>query len=258
MSRSSTALIAVLFLTSLGIAQNPPASDPQALSYAANSIAALTGGTAINDVTLTGNVTWSGSDTGTATLTALGTGESRMDLALGSGTRAEIRDAQTGTQVGKWVNPDSTSGPYAAHNCWTDAVWFFPALGSLAAGPNVVLSYVGQETRNGASVQHIQSYVYQANWPVGVTPSPQQLSTTDFYLDASTLLPVAVLFNAHPDDNASSNISTEVDFSTYQSFSGIQVPTRIQKYMQGSIMVDLTISNALFNTGLSLYSFSSN
>ena len=228
------------------------------MSYAAKSIAALTGGTGINDATLTGSVTWAGNDTGTATLMALGTGESRMDLALGSGTRTEIRDAQTGIQVGKWINPDSSSGPYAPQNCSTDAVWFFPPLGSLAAGPNVVLSYIGQETRNGAAVQHIQSYVYQANWPAGVTPSPQQLSTIDFYLDASTLLPVAEIFNAHPDSDASTNLTFEIDFTNYQSMSGVMVPMRIQRFQQGSLMVDLVLSGASFNTGLSLSAFSIN
>jgi hypothetical protein len=203
-------------------------------------------------------VTWSGSDTGTATLMALGTGESRMELGLGSGTRSEIRDAQTGTQLGKWINPDNTSGAYTSHNCWTDAVWFFPALGSLATGPNVVLSYVGQETRNGAAVQHIQSYIYQPNWPSGVTPSPQQLSTVDFYLDASSLLPVAVTFNAHPDNDASTNLGVEVDFTDYQSVSGVMVPMHIQRFQQGSLMVDLVLSTASFNTGLSLSNFSIN
>jgi hypothetical protein len=45
-----------------------PRSDPQAVAYASQSIAALTGGTSINDVTLSGTVTWNaaGGDTGTA------------------------------------------------------------------------------------------------------------------------------------------------------------------------------------------------
>jgi len=219
---------------------------------------ALIGSNSIGDVTLTGSVNWSGSDTGTATLMALGTGESRMDLALGSGTRTEIRDAQTGTQLGKWVNPDNSSGRYASQNCWTYAVWFFPALGSLAAGPNAVLSYIGLETRNGAPVQHIQSYIYQANWPSGVTPSAQQLSTMDFYLDATTSLPVAIIFNAHPDSDASSNISVEADFSNYQSISGVAVPMHIQRYQQGALMVDLIVTGAAFNTGLSLSTFAVN
>src|ERR1051326_3210637 len=87
-------------------AQGQPASDPQALAYAAQSIAAMTGGNAISDVTLTGSVTWNaGADSGTATLQALGTGESRMGLGLADGARTEIRDAQTGTALGQWINP---------------------------------------------------------------------------------------------------------------------------------------------------------
>lgn len=239
--------------------QGQPASDPQAIAYAVQSIAAVDGGTNISDVTLTGTVTWYGgvTDTGTATLRALGTGESRMDLALTGGTRAEIRDAQTGAQLGQWIAPNNASGNFASQNCWTDAAWFFPTLGSLATGSNVVLSYIGLETRNGESVQHIQSYVYQSN-QVGPTPSPQQLSTMDFYLDATTLLPVAVTFNAHPDNNATTNLLVEVDFSNYQTVSGVVVPMHIQKYQQGNLMVDLVVTGASFNTGLSLSIFTIN
>ena len=38
-----------LSLATFAFAQNQPPSDPQAVSYAAKSIAALTGGTGIND-----------------------------------------------------------------------------------------------------------------------------------------------------------------------------------------------------------------
>lgn len=237
----------ILLLASIASAQNPPQSDPQAVSFASQSIAALTGGNAISDVTLTGSVTWSGGatpETGTATLLASGTGESRMNLVLPSGTRTEIRDASTGVAQGQWIAQSGASGLFAFQNCATDAVWFFPALGSLATGPNVVLTYVGQETRNGAAVQHIQSYVYQPN-PSGVSPSPQQLSTVDFYLDATTLLPVAVTFNAHPDNNAGTNLPVEVDFSNYQVLNGILVPTHIQRSLQRNVLVDITSSARL-------------
>ena len=250
-------LVSAAFFCCVASAQNqPPASDPQALSYASQSITAMVGSVSINDVTLTGSVTWNGSDTGTATLRALGTGESRIDLALTSGTRTEIRDAQTGAQIGQWVTPNNTSGNFASQNCWTDAVWFFPALGSLAAGPNVVLSYVGPETWNGQNVQHIQSYVYQSQ--SGSTPGPQQLSTMDFYLDATTLLPAAVTFNVHPDNNENANLLIEVDFSNYQQISGVVVPMHIQKYQQGTLMVDALLAGASFNTGLPLSLFTVN
>ncbi len=243
MARSAVWIIVCIVLAYSASAQSQPPSDPQALNYAAQSITALTGGTTVNDVTLTGNVTWyaGGTDTGTASLSALGIGESRMDLALTSGTRTEIRDAQTGTPLGQWIAQNNQSGYFALQNCETDAVWFFPALSSLARGPNVVLSYVGQETRNGESVQHIQSYIYQPN-PYSLSPTPQQLSTMDFYLDATTLLPAAVTYNSHPDNDATTNLSVEVDFSNYQTVGGAVVPMHIQKYQQGNLMVDVAVT----------------
>lgn len=263
MSRLSTLVSFLIFATLPSFAATKPrtASNSQALSYAAQAIAALTGGNTINDVTLTGTATWTaGSDTedGTATFLALGPGESRMDLVLTSGTRTEIRDAQTGAMLGKWIGPNKSSGMSVFSNCQTDAVWFFPALGSLAAGSNVILSYIGEETRNGEAVQHVQSYVYQTANVFGSGPTSQQLSTMDFYLDATTFLPSAVTFNVHPDSNAGVNIPVEVDFSNYQVVNGITVPMHIQKYMQGTLLVDVTISSATFNTGIALSTFSVN
>ncbi|HWW15190.1 MAG TPA: hypothetical protein VN310_11060 [Candidatus Dormibacteraeota bacterium] len=259
MARFAAVTLAAITLACVAAAaHNQPASDPQAVAYAAKSVAAMTGSTTVSDVTLTGSVTWTGTDTGTATLKALGTGESRMDLALSSGTRTEIRDVQTGVQLGQWINPNNVSGQFASQNCQNDAVWFFPALGSLSLGPNVVLSYIGQESRNGGTVQHIQSYVYQPNPPAGISPTFQQLSTMDLYLDATTLLPMAITFNAHPDTDATTSLLVEVDFSNYQVISGVTVPTHIQRYQQGTLMVDVTVSSASFNTGIPLSVFAVN
>lgn len=255
MPRVWLCLLCMVSTASILVGQNPPASSPQALNYAARSMAALTRGAMIADVTLSGNVTWNGSETGTATLRASGTGESRVDLALTSGTRTEIRDVQNDAPVGRWSNPDHRSGRIAFQNCWTDAAWFFPALGSLAARPNAVLAYIGQEARNGASVQHLRSHVDQADWPKGLLPTPKQLSTMDFYLDATTFLPVAVTFNAHPDNDAMKDLLIEVDFSDYQAMSGVLVPTHIQRYSQGNLLVDITVTSASFNTGVPLSIF---
>jgi|HubBroStandDraft_1064217.scaffolds.fasta_scaffold64653_2 hypothetical protein len=260
MARFAAVSSLILLLVFVASAQTQPQSDPQAVSFASQSIAAMTGGNAIGDVTLTGNVTWSGGavpETGTVTMLASGTGESRMNLTFPSETRAEIRDASTGVAQGEWIAQSGASGLFAFQNCATDAVWFFPVLGSLAAGPNVVLTYVGRETRNGESVQHIQSYVYQSN-PYGLNPSPQQLSTMDFYLDATTLLPAVVTFSAHPDNNPATNLLTEVDFSNYQALAGVLVPVNIQRSLQGNVLVVINISSASFNSGLPLSDFTIN
>ena len=250
-----------LMLLSLSVAfAQQPQSDPQAVSLASQSISVLTGGNTISDATLTGTVSWTGGttpQTGTITLLASGASESRINLALPGGTRTEIRDASTGVAEGQWIAENGASGLFGPQNCATDAVWFFPALGSLAAGPGVVLAYVGQGSWNGEAVQHIQSYIYQSN-SAGSSPNTQQLSVTDFYLDATTFLPVAVTFNAHPDDTASTNLTVEIDFSNYQVLNGIVVPMHIRRYLQGNMLLDITLSGASFNTGLPLSDFTIN
>jgi len=75
------------------------------------------------------------------------------------------------------------------------------------------------------------------------------------HLDVATLLPAAITFNAHPDDNPGSNISIEIDFSNYQAIAGVTVPMHIQKYVQGTLTIDFTGSTATFNTGLPLSDF---
>jgi hypothetical protein len=75
MARFVVGVSLILLLASVAFSQSPPQSSPQAVSFAAQSIAALTGGNAIHDVTLTGSVAWSGAatpETGTATLIASG------------------------------------------------------------------------------------------------------------------------------------------------------------------------------------------
>jgi hypothetical protein len=255
--------VTAAFVVGLSIASGQsatPTSDPQALTLASRAIVAMTGGQVIHDVTLTGGVTWGshGSDTGTVALSALGADESRVDLTLSKGTRTVIRDSSTGVARGKWVNSDGTSGATAAHNAMTDAVWFFPALGSLASVSNVVLSYIGQEMLNGESVQHLRSYLYQPQLPQDIAKLEQAWSAMDFYLDSATLLPVAERFNEHPDDNAAVDIRIEVDFSNYQNVSGVEVPMHIRQLSNDSPRLDITVTNAAFNTGTSMSNFTIN
>lgn len=250
--------IFVILFSAWGVAQSPPASDPQAVTFAARSMAAMSGGASISDVTLTGSVVWNGSETGTATLKAMGPGESRTEVSLSTGTRTDVRDAQTGTARGQWINPDRSSGKYAFHNCHTDAVWFFPVFSSLAGRTNVVLKYIGVETRNARRVQHIQSYVYAGSSPRADQPTPEQLSTTDFYLDATSLLPMAVVFNVHPDNNSLSNLVSEVEFSDYQPQGTVNVPSHIQRFLQGALVLDFTVSSVAINSGLTLSTFQIN
>ena len=228
-----------------------PVSDPKALALAAKALGAQSNGVAVADVTLTGTATWTaGSDAqkGTVTFKARGTAQSRMDLALSGGNRSEIRTTSNGLPQGAWIGTDGKLNAYASHNCWTDAGWFFPVFSSLASAqtnPSVVLSYVGAETRNGTSVEHLQANTYSPDFSF-----TQPWSTVDFYLDATALLPVATAFNTHPDGDSGTNISVEVDFADYQQVKGVLIPFRIQQLVQGSLALDIAVTGVDLNSGL--------
>ncbi|PSH04764.1 MAG: hypothetical protein CXZ00_05170 [Acidobacteria bacterium] len=245
----SVILSIVLVVPFFGVqAQSRPASDPPAIALAAQSIAAVAGSSNLSDVTLTGNAKLNMQESGTFKLSALGSGESRIDLVLPGGTTTVIRDVRSKAPHGEWKAPNNRSGTLSSHNCLTDAAWFIPALGSLAAAPNVVLTYVGKEVRKGVEVQHLHSYVYEAGQ--GSVPGMKELSGMDFYLDAATLLPVATTFNAHPDHDALTNLLVEIDFTDYQRMNGVLVPKHIQRYQQGALILDLIVTGASFNSGL--------
>jgi len=242
-------------------ATTTPASDPQAIALAVQAVSALVGTTQVADATLTGTAIRSvGSDVGTGTITlkVLGNSDSRLDMNLSDGTRSEIRNlSSNGLPQGFWIAPDSSVHSMANHNCMTDSAWFFPALTVLSQVSNTSLlfTYVGQETRNGETVQHIR-VAQNVSASVDPTGLIQGLSTEDIYLDATSLLPVALIFNAHPDNNALANIPVEVDFSNYQAVNGAAIPFRIQQFLNGTLFLDVTVQSAALNSGLSSALFS--
>jgi hypothetical protein len=225
-----------------------PTSDALALSLAQKSITVLTGGALVSDVTLNANVISVGSsnDTGTGTFQAKGIGESRVDLNLNSGTRSDVRTMTNGMPTGAWKRNSATVAPYAQHNCWTDAAWFFPALSSLTqtANPSFIFKYVGQEQHSGLNTQHIQ--VFQTG-----SPQIQSLSTIDFYLDPTTSLPLAVASDARADNDVNTRISNEIRFAQYQAVNGIQVPFHLQRVFNNSLILDVSVTSASISTGLS-------
>jgi hypothetical protein len=236
------------------------AQNSTAVALATKSIALLSGSVQIVDVTLTGTATRvAGSDTGSGALTlrALGTSNSRMDLRLSDGTYSEIRTAQSGALQGQWLAPGGSYNNMAAHNCITDAAWFFPSLSVLTqlSNPNLIATYIGQETKAGVGVYHLQLSIQSPTDPTGLL---QQLSAEDVYLSASTYLPLALVFQTHPDNDALTNILVEVDFSNYQAVNGVQIPFHIQKSLNGSLFLDMSIQSATLNSGLSVSAFSSN
>ena len=139
----------------------------------------------------------------------------------------------------------------------TDSSWFFPALTltRVASSSSIAATYVGQETLNGQSVLHVS--VSQIP-PVATAPDVsimQHLTEMDFYLDPTTYLPVALSFNTHPDQTELTDISVQILFSNYQTFSGVQVPTHVQQFLNGCLSLDIQMQSATLNSGLTISNF---
>lgn len=226
-------------------------SDSQAITLAKQSIAALTGGPSVSDITLNANViSILGSDyeTGTGTFLAKGASESRADLSLSGGTLLEVRNLQNNGPAGAWSRNSGGVVPQATHNVLTDASWFYPGLSCLSkyGSTNYIFKYLGLTQHSGLSTQHIQV----ASIAPTAMSSLQRLSTTDFYLDPVSFLPLAVDFKVHPDTDMNTDIPVEILFANYQSVNLAQVPFHIQKMLDGGVVLDITVTSAVLNSGI--------
>lgn len=261
-------------------------SDPQTVALVQRSLAALTGGAPVSDVTLSGTahrLAGSDDEIGTAALTATSAGDSRISLAFASGVRTEIRNhlavplpsgvplpaivTSTPQPVGGWSGRDGVMHGMASHNIATDPAWFFPAMTLMnIVSQSYTVSYVGQETvAGGQQVIHVSASrsVVVPNGtqlppgPPGMsfTAFVQHLSQVEIYLDLTSMLPTALAFSAHPEDNALIDIPVQIQFSNYQNRSGVAVPLHVQKFVNNSLVLDLDISQCVLNSGVNTSSF---
>jgi hypothetical protein len=259
-------------------AAQPAASDPQAVALLQGSVAALTSGAPVSDVTLTGTaqrIAGSDNETGTATAKARSDGSSRLDFNYPSGARSEIRNpsgmpfAEVAPQnlpvasttiadsqpVGAWSGPDGIPHGIPSHNLMTDPTWFFPAttLSSVLASPANVVSYIGPETHNDLPTIHVrisQPLPSTFEVPPQVATLVEHLTQMDLYLAAGTTIPVALAFDVHPNNNAFVDAAIEIRFSDYRVINGISIPFHVQEFLNNGLVLDLQFSSAILNAGL--------
>ena len=252
-------LVLVLLRPAFGQQTSPP---PSAVALLQSSLAALAGGQSISDVTLSGSarrIAGSDDDFGTATLRALATGAARSDLNLSSGVRKEVCDLTASPPSGAWSGPDGSPHAAAYHNLLAEPAWFFPAIaiGRRLSNSSYTATYVGHETHNGQAVEHVSvSQTATSPNPPGA-PTFEHLTQLDFFLDSTTLLPTAITFNIHPDNNSLLDLPVEIRFGDYRSASGLQVPYHIQKLLNNSLILDLQVQKFTLNSGIPASTFDS-
>jgi hypothetical protein len=260
--RQYAGLFCLLLILPFSIFGHPTSStSQQGATVLLQSLSAMAGTTSLNDVTLTGTgrrIAGSDDETGTAVLTGLATGQSRLNLTLPSGQSSEIRSIDSnGNPTGEWIGPDGASHTIPLHNLLTSSAWFQPALAfsEIASSLNYTVSYIGLETKDGISVNHLTVTQPPLDPSSDTAALMQHLSQIDVFLDASTYFPVALDFSIHPDDNALLDIPVEIRFSGFTSANGVQVPFHIQKYLNNSLFLDIQLQAATLNSGLTASTF---
>ncbi len=200
----------------------------------------------LRDVTMSGTAAWhmgSDDEKGTVTLKATRDGKSRMDLALVSDNRSEIR-INDPKEPHSFLLSNGKWNESAVHNSWVDADWFFPAFSGLTTGNERGFS------QTTSSPTRMRSQFNFSGKRPSMVATIQTLSITDYDLDPSTHLPVKARWVTHPDDDYNKSIPVEVQFSDYRDVNGVEVPFKIQRFFNGTLQLDITLSDVRFNTGL--------
>ena len=227
-----------------------------ATSGLAQSLLALTGGQTITDAVLTGTITrtaGSAVETVPVKFEVKGFSESKIEFTSSAFVASEVSGLSGGIPACQWTDAKGTVHRVPTENCM-NPVWFLPelsALGTVSATSTTVI-LVGSETYNGTAVDHYRlSQVFGTPKQIGSATFLGDVVKTDIYCDASTHLPVALGYTLHPDNNPSVDIVTEVRFSNYQPMNGMLLPMKVTKLMNGSVLLEATLTNAAVNVGLS-------
>lgn len=243
LSRVHVFVAVLFFIPNLMLAQG------SGTTWAMQAMRALTGDNPVGSVSESGTVvrTLGGDqDQGSITLQSPGVMNSEMDITSPAGVRSEIRTMGIGYPEGTWIDLQGNRHTMSLHNCWSEAVWFFPALSLLAdyANPNLVFEDLGQQQYNGGTAEHIRIHRTAQGLSQNRLRILARMSTVHFYLDSQTAIPIALSFDTHADENLETDIPVFIVFSDYRSVGGTLVPFQVTKFFNGTQLLQITVSNA--------------
>jgi hypothetical protein len=106
---------------------------------------------------------------------------------------------------------------------------------------------IGTVGANGGTYRLLQAQV----WPTDALPTDAAqiatMSTTTVGLDPASLLPVVLVYSVPPDSGALSSVAIEIHYSDYRVVNGVQIPFTIQRYINGSLQLQISVNSAQFN-----------
>ncbi|HEY1938765.1 MAG TPA: hypothetical protein VGJ33_12585 [Candidatus Angelobacter sp.] len=200
----------------------------------------------VSSIQLTGTANWSfgsAQETGTVALQANANGQITMTLDLPSGNRVETQNAFSESQRQcTWSGADTVVHISPIHQCWVAAPWFLPQITmQTGAGASDDVASIIQTGNSNIIRLHHERHVMDVD-NAQTAQFIAHLSAVELDIDAVTGLPVTMAYAAHPDNDGGKDLSVEVHYSSYGNFSGVTVPTRIQKFINHALVLDLHIS----------------
>jgi hypothetical protein len=238
--------------TSTATSSQPVQRDPQAVLLVQSAVSsaatvAPTDSVAAGSVSI---VAGSETSTGTIQIQTLGTNQTSVQVQTEDANWTVIYSQGLASQTVGGIATGLSLEAASTSQC----VYFpLPYLAGILQNPDVALQYIGSETLNGASAQHIRATdTFQSN------PSFQYLSSftvTDVWLDSASGLPRRISFTYRDGGGATPKIPVTIDYSTFQNFGGVLYPSQILQSVNGTPWMTVSIESVRFNTGLTNSNF---
>ncbi|HJT19761.1 MAG TPA: hypothetical protein VJ746_04795, partial [Nitrospira sp.] len=181
---------------------------------------------------------------GNAQLTVGSDGTYAVNLSRTVGPVSESRTFSNGVPTCTWTDENNVIHQISFVNCLSPA-WFFPGLMLLSSnGDPSDPAWIPTSNSTDSLGQHLNFQFILPNLESG-QEDPQLLKPLDLVLASGTLLPAYATFTMHPDNPAiHADIPVRIAYSNYQSVSGVMIPFHIQRYVNGSLVLDITVATA--------------
>jgi hypothetical protein len=205
------------------------------------------GGTVPADSVATGTVTitaGSTTESGTIRIQTRGTDQSAESLTTPSISRAVVYSHGDAKEMaGTVIAQPSLELAVSSQSTAFPLVFLARALADTSFG----LSYLGMETVDGATANHVGLWQSFANSKL---QHLAEFSKRDIWLDAASGFPIRIAYTSRAARGAVYGMPIELHFSDFRNVGGVLYPFQINKLMNGMPWGVITIQQVTFNNGL--------
>ena len=225
--------------------------DPQALAILQEAVAAM-GGSVPSDSTAKGTVTTvagSLTENGDVIILTRGTDQTFEQIQTPHGSTVVYSKLQASQMINSFNTPLSSELAASSRSL----SFPLPQIAAVLNNPDSGYAYVSIESLNGLQVHHLQywnSFNTQPRFQFLA-----EFTLTDIWIDAVSGLPQRISQVQRAGRGSEPRIQLDTYLSSYQKVSGVLYPFSVQKSVNGSPWITITITSVTFNAGLTDASF---